>query len=419
MSNLSVRPDFTMVPDADPADRHLLVHLTAPGKPNGAARAPIEVAFALDRSGSMDGQKIVLAKAALARALETLSPKDRFAIVVYDSSVDLVCPATDATPDAKRHALAKLAEIGPRGGTNLAEGWLTAAAQLACATSLSRVMLLTDGLANEGETRQDALETHAAQLRKRGVSLTTFGVGSDFDETLLQRLAAAGGGNFYYVEKPVQIPDFIASELGEALEVVVSGAVLTVVHDPDVTVEPLSVIAAEPTPNRTRLFLGSLVADQELDLVLRLHIAPSAADRAVSIEFSCVDGNFAGRTEVIFKSVSVAVAAAETPNIEVIREVAAIDLARTAQAAISLNRVGNYGAAVAAFSSTIDNYDRYADLDAALAGTLAQNRTASASYAAPMSEGALKGAYWQASNTARGRSVLGQARRAPKPDPKP
>ena len=418
MSDISVRPDFTMVPDTDAADRHLLVHLTAPGKPNGKPRAPIEVAFALDRSGSMAGQKIILAKAALARALEALGPQDRFAIVVYDSSVDLVCAAAAATSEAKRKALAKLAEIGPRGGTNLAEGWLMAAAQLATKVSLSRVMLLTDGLANEGETRQDALETHAAELRKRGVSLTTFGVGNDFDETLLQRLAAAGGGNFYYVEKPIQIPDFIASELGEALEVVVSGAVLTVVHDPDVTVEPLSVVATEPAPNRTRLFLGSLVADQELDLVLRLHIGPSAADRVVAIEASCVDGNFAGRAEVTFKSSPIAVAAAETPEPEVIREVAAIDLARTAQQAVALNRAGSYDAAFVLMNASVANYDRYAGLDDILAGTLAQTRSASASYAAPMGEGDLKNAYWNASNTVRGRSVLGQARRANKPDSK-
>ena len=415
MSHISIKPDFTMVPADETADRHLLVHLTAPGKANGTPRAPIEVAFALDRSGSMAGEKIVLAKAALSRALESLGSQDRFAIVVYDSSVDLVCGATTATPEAKRLALSKLNEIGPRGGTNLAEGWLTAAGQLATAVSLSRVMLLTDGLANEGETNGDILETHAAELRKRGVSLTTFGVGSDFDESLLQRLAAAGGGNFYFVAKPVQIPDFIASELGEALEVVVSGAVLTVVHDPDVTIEPLSVIALEATPNRTRLFLGSLVADQELDLVLRLHLAESPADRVVGLEASCVDGDFSGRSEITFASVSTARAKAETPAAEVIREVAAIDLARSAQQAVALNRAGDYGAAFAVLTNTMANYDSYAGLDAALAANLAQTRVSSTIYAAPMAEAALKGAYWQASNTARGRDTLGQARRTSKP----
>jgi Ca-activated chloride channel homolog len=415
MTQLRVQSDLSMIPTDEAADRHLVVHLTAPGRADGSKRPPIEVAFVLDRSGSMEGAKIVLAKAALAKALEALAPQDRFAIVVYDNTVDLVAAPTEATPQAKKQALDALAKVSARGGTNLASGWLTGAAQLSADAKLSRVMLLTDGLANDGETAPDALETHAAELRKRGVSLTTFGVGSDFDETLLQRLAAAGGGNFYFVAKPLQIPDFIASELGEALEVTASGAVLTVVHNPGVTVEPLSVIAAEASPNRTRLFLGSLVADQELELVLRLHLPASNSDQAVSLELSSTDGAVSGRETAVWKASPLAVAASETPDGEVIREVAAIDLARAAQKAVALNRSGQYGAAFAAMSATLDTYDRYADLDAGLAANLAQTRSFSPTYSSLMSESQLKGTYWQASNLARGRSATGAARRKAEP----
>ena len=82
---------------------------------------------------------------------------------------------------------------------------------------------------------------------------------------------------------------------------------------------------------------------------------------------------------------------------------------------MALNRAGDYGAAFAVLTNTMANYDSYAGLDAALAANLAQTRVSSATYAAPMAEAALKGAYWQASNTARGRDTLGQARRTSKP----
>ena len=58
---------------------------------------------------------------------------------------------------------------------------------------------MTDGLANNGMTDPDELARHAAELRARGVSATTFGIGADFDEVLLQSLADAGGGHFYFI----------------------------------------------------------------------------------------------------------------------------------------------------------------------------------------------------------------------------
>src|SRR6478752_4612672 len=91
-----------------------------------------------------------------------------------------------------------------------------------------RMSLRTDGLANHGVTEHGALVTTAAELRRRGVATSTFGVGADFDERLLRDIAHEGGGNFYFVESPAQIPDLVTSELGEALEIVARGAALHV-----------------------------------------------------------------------------------------------------------------------------------------------------------------------------------------------
>ncbi|MBA3343424.1 MAG: VWA domain-containing protein [Gemmatimonadaceae bacterium] len=88
------------------------------------------------------------------------------------------------------------------------------------------MLLLTDGLANPGITDRDTLARHASELRQRGVSTSTFGVGVDFDERRLRDMAHEGGGNFYFLENALQIPDLITSELGEALEVVMPRAAL-------------------------------------------------------------------------------------------------------------------------------------------------------------------------------------------------
>ena len=96
---------------------------------------------------------------------------------------------------------------------------------------MKRVLLLTDGLANQGVVDPGELAATAARLRTEGVTTSTFGVGADFDEELLARLATQGGGHFYFIEQARQIPDFFASELGEALEVTARDVVFEVIFD--------------------------------------------------------------------------------------------------------------------------------------------------------------------------------------------
>jgi hypothetical protein len=66
------------------------------------------------------------------------------------------------------------------------------------------------GHANRGITNRDEIIDHAMQLRKRHISTTTFGVGADFDEVLLQQMAEAGGENFYFIATAQGIPRYIS-----------------------------------------------------------------------------------------------------------------------------------------------------------------------------------------------------------------
>jgi Ca-activated chloride channel family protein len=105
---------------------------------------------------------------------------------------------------------------------------------------LTRSLLLTDGLANVGVTDPAELTGHAVELRRRGVTTSTFGVGADFDERLLNGLAEAGGGNFHFLEHGHQSPAFFAGELGELLTVVAEGATVALTLPPGVGAEPLN-----------------------------------------------------------------------------------------------------------------------------------------------------------------------------------
>ena len=174
--------------------------------------------------------------------------------MVYDDVVDVVIESTHASAEARRGAIERLRSVEARGSTNLGEGWLRGCEQVAghlVERGVNRCLLLTDGLANVGITDPDELASHAAELRARGVSTSTFGVGNDFDERLLQAIADAGGGHFYYIADAPQIRDAITSEVGETLEVVARDVDLEITARDDIRIEPISPYPAQSRGNRT------------------------------------------------------------------------------------------------------------------------------------------------------------------------
>ena len=279
---MTTRTDTTFTrpprPAPHPADRRTASASSWPASPPRArpterARPPVNLAIVLDRSGSMSGEKIRVAKVAVDEAIARLRPDDRFSVVAYDDVVDVVIESTPASAEARRGAIERLRAVDARGSTNLGEGWLRGCEQVAghlVDRGVNRCLLLTDGLANVGITDPDQLASHAAELRARGVSTSTFGVGNDFDERLLQALADAGGGHFYYIADAPQIRDAITSEVGETLEVVARDVELEITARDGIRIEPISPYPVRPRGNRTLVSLGDLGSEQVVEVVLRL-----------------------------------------------------------------------------------------------------------------------------------------------------
>ena len=265
--------DRTLIRSAASSARYVRVSFTAPEARHRAERLPVNVALVLDRSGSMSGGKLDLARQAAERALALLTGDDRFAVVVYDDRVNVVTSSEKATKAARERAVDRLRGIEPRGSTDLCSGWLTGCEQVGRELdreSIARCLLLTDGLANHGVTDRSELARHAAELRARGVATSTFGVGADFDERLLQALAEAGGGNSYYLKNAENIPEFLASEIGEALEVVARDATLLVRLPEGASARPLGRQRFRQSGGTLRIELDDLVSGQEVELALAI-----------------------------------------------------------------------------------------------------------------------------------------------------
>ncbi|HEX8941289.1 MAG TPA: VWA domain-containing protein, partial [Candidatus Limnocylindrales bacterium] len=396
---LRLRADRTLVRAGHHSTRFLLAELTAPHTTARRERPPVNLAFVLDRSGSMAGSKLQLAHRAVAEAIGRLKPTDRFSVVVYDDRIDVVAESGLATPDACRVAVERLREIEARGSTNLAEGWLRGCEQVALhqgGDAVHRVLLLTDGLANVGVTDRDALEAHAAELRARGISTTTFGVGADFDETLLQGMADAGGGHFYFIESAGQIADFVTSEVGEALEVVARDAALELTLPAGVQAEAISPFPCHGGAGRTVVSLGDLVSDQAVAVVLRLRFpsVPAAGPLPVEVAVRDREGVLAGSAErATFEYAPDAANDSQPRERDVDRAVARQFAALARQEAVALNRQGRFAEAAARLRAVAARIARYAGDDAELRAIVAELEGQERRFAAPMAELARKEAW--------------------------
>ena len=164
-------------------------------------RAPLNVAIVIDRSGSMAGQKIEHAKKAALAALAQMRPDDIVAVVAYDSRVSVLVPATKVSDrESIRRGILRLRASG---STALFAGTVKGAEEVRKfydPRSVNRVILLSDGLANVGPDTPEDLAQLGRDLRLEGISVSTVGLGLDFNEDLMMALARSSGANFTYVE---------------------------------------------------------------------------------------------------------------------------------------------------------------------------------------------------------------------------
>ncbi len=424
MTTLRLRADRSLIRARGSSVRYLLASIVAPSAPPRASRMPVNIALVLDRSGSMQGEnKFPLAVQAVEEALRMLASDDRFSLAVFDDKVDVIAPSSLATAEAKRHALRALRQVAPRASTDLFSGWMHGCEQLAdfvAEGTVSRVLLLTDGQANHGEVNRDVLAHHAAELRRRGINTSCFGVGADFDERLLRDIATEGGGNSWFVQSPVQIPDLITSELGEALEVVIPQASLAITLPRGAEATVMNSFRSRRSDRRTGITvsLGDLVSAQELDVVIRVKFPLGEVDEVVHVR-----AELRGETDLFtaghdatataeFAYASHAANDEQRRDANVDREVAKIYAARARAEATEANRAGDFDRARRVLVGTARRIEEYAGDDAEMNALAAMLRAEVVDYAEQrMSPMALKMSFYVAESATKGRSLEGKARR--------
>lgn len=268
-----VEIDRDVLPANGPQVAIVKVTLDAPPPPERIERPAVNLSIVLDRSGSMAGQKLEKAKQAAIEALRHLAPQDIFSVVVYDHRVETIVPAQSAR--RVEWIESRIRRIQSGGNTALFGGVSQGAAEVRKNLNrdyVHRIILLSDGLANVGPSSPEDLGRLGAALIKEDISVTTVGVGMDYNEDLMTRLSQNSDGNAYFVESSRDLPRIFAAELGDVLSIVAKKVEL-LIECPE-GVRPLSIIGREGRiRGRTvELFMNQLYGSQEKYALVEVEI---------------------------------------------------------------------------------------------------------------------------------------------------
>jgi Mg-chelatase subunit ChlD len=287
--------DQVAAPPNQNVERYLLLTLKTPKEippeempPARQSRPPVNFCAVLDVSGSMQGEKIENARRAVRQAAQYLRPGDIFSLVTFNDQIS--CSFEPAEVEAKfMDAIDACLQTIRAGGSTALDGGLEMGIQKALTHKLETnlVMLLSDGQANVGVQDLELIGMRALQARRQGVLVSALGIGLDYNEALMAEIASQGGGRFYHLEHPGQIPAYVAGELQEVALLAARDTRVNLTLPAGATLVPLSAaFPVQQEKDQAIILAGDIPCDTELEIPLHLALLGQASDTRLSVEGS-------------------------------------------------------------------------------------------------------------------------------------
>lgn len=285
--------DQVKAPAGRNIDRYLLITLRSPSQvpaeqsaPSSTGRPALNFIAVLDISGSMQGEKLLRAKEAVHLALHHLHDGDRLGLITFSDGVRCVLEPAEVNDRLRKVVESALQEITSNGMTAL-DGGLEMGIAKAQEKSLQNnlVLLLSDGQANVGVTDLELIGHRSQIARQKGLTVSTLGVGKDYNEALMAEVAIQGGGRYYHVESAPQISSYLTGELGEAANLAARNTCLSINLPAGGILMPLSAAyPAETAGQRVSFDIGNIPCDVELEIPLRLTLLAQAEGTRLSLD---------------------------------------------------------------------------------------------------------------------------------------
>ncbi|UCE81592.1 MAG: VWA domain-containing protein [Deltaproteobacteria bacterium] len=235
----------------------------------------VDMVIVLDRSGSMNGEKIADARQAALNLLSSLSAGDRFGLVTYSNSVRRHTNLINVTRTNRQRLKTIINRISTGGATNLGAGLQEGINVLQSARqngNVRKIILISDGLANRGIMDPASLGNMASVAVEKEFGVSTVGVGTSFNEHLMTHIADRGAGNYYYLEDPSSFAAVFHKEFNNTRAAVATAVEVRIPLKDGISVVNASGYPVEVKNNQAIIHPGDLLSGQTRKLFLTLRV---------------------------------------------------------------------------------------------------------------------------------------------------
>jgi Ca-activated chloride channel family protein len=284
---VTVKASFerTTLPANQEGDTFVRVAITGLAQQKDATtqQLPVSLTLVIDRSGSMGSEhKMETAKDAACKAVQALSPGDRFAVVSFDNGAEQLATG-DVVPATVQRACLAISGLDARGSTDMAAGLdvgTQAARTIAGSGRINRLLLLSDGRPDS----EAGLAERTAALARAGVVTTTIGLGTDYNEDLMASIADRGLGNTWFVESQPEkrggttLASIFQTELSSMADVVAKGTVLRLTEQDGLQVADVIGFPHDRSGHDVIVPIGDVYAGHTTDLLVRVRHPAARGD---------------------------------------------------------------------------------------------------------------------------------------------
>ncbi len=280
------RPNLVRIDE--PQIMYVLLELEAIKGKDAFVAPPMNLCLVIDRSTSMQGPKMDLVKSSISQILRLLRPQDVFSVVSFSDKADVVIPASRVTEPGRMEARLRL--IQPSGGTEIFQGLNMGYTEIQhnySSAYVNHIVVLTDG--NTYGDEQNCLQL-AKKAGEQNIGITCMGLGSDWNDILLDEIACATGSSSVHIAQPDDIQKILIRKF-ESLSNVFADDIMLEYKPTD---QSKITYAFRLQPNsgpliiNTPMHFGSITQDETLNVLFEIEVQPSKDNSDSAI---LLDGN--------------------------------------------------------------------------------------------------------------------------------